>query len=79
MRELVSILYAKLTEVLNTTFLSDTWSVAQRALKVGCPDPERERMGSVINQAYKVYNTSHTVCSVSHSNFNARSSAFQNT
>jgi len=45
---------AYLAEVVNTTFVSDTWNVAQRVLKVACPDPERERMGSVINQAYKV-------------------------
>ena len=64
----------KLTEVVNTTFLSDTWSVAQRALKVACPDPERERMGSVLNQAYKVYNTpySHIQSVVSHTPISMR-------
>lgn len=40
--------------MVNATFVGDAWFVARRDLKFTCAAPERERMGAVVNQAYKV-------------------------
>lgn len=41
-------------EVVNATFVADAWAAARRDLRLACADPERERMGAVVNQAFKV-------------------------